>query len=84
MDLPLSRLLSFYPLSALLNLFCKIVADTFDRESRIYLSIIERVPEYLRGLDTRHVTTTEKEHLHLMILFSTELLALAEQQISES
>ncbi|PYI02584.1 hypothetical protein BO78DRAFT_422373 [Aspergillus sclerotiicarbonarius CBS 121057] len=77
-------LLCFYPLSALLNLFCKIVADTFDYESRAYLGIIKHVPEYLRGLDTRHVTTIEKEHLHLMILFSTELVTLAEQQVSEN
>ncbi|PWY65679.1 hypothetical protein BO94DRAFT_338246 [Aspergillus sclerotioniger CBS 115572] len=77
-------LLCFYPLSALLNLFCKIVADTFDCESRLYLSIIKRIPEYFREVDTRHVTAIEKEHLHLMILFSTELLALAEQQVSES
>ncbi|RAK97311.1 fungal specific transcription factor domain-containing protein, partial [Aspergillus ibericus CBS 121593] len=76
------RLLCFYPLSALLNLFCKIVADTFDYESRAYLGIIKRVPEYLRGLDTLHVTALEREHLQLMILFSTELVALAEQQVS--
>ncbi|EYE90883.1 uncharacterized protein EURHEDRAFT_466178 [Aspergillus ruber CBS 135680] len=74
--------LCFYLASALLNLFLKILIDPFVQESSTHLKILKDAPLFLSEVDTRHLTSTETEHLGLIVVFSQKLVAIADESTS--
>ncbi|RAH78670.1 hypothetical protein BO86DRAFT_438078, partial [Aspergillus japonicus CBS 114.51] len=74
--------LCFYLLSAHLNLFCRIVANPLDCESRSHLQILRASPVSLRRIDTRHLTRAEVEHLSVLVEFCTDLVTRAEREVA--
>ncbi|KAB8262700.1 hypothetical protein BDV32DRAFT_147248 [Aspergillus pseudonomiae] len=69
----------FYLLSAILNLLCKIITEPFDFDNPECMRILKDTPVILRKMDTRQLTSTERRHLDLMILLSSELSAVVER-----
>ncbi|RAQ60215.1 hypothetical protein COH21_000592 [Aspergillus flavus] len=68
----------FYLLSAILNLLCKIITEPFDFDNPECMRILKDTPVILREMDTHQLTSTERRHLDLMILLSSELSAMVE------
>lgn len=76
------RVLCFCLPSDLLNLLLKLLIDSFVHESSAHLKILKDAPLFLNEVDTRDLTSTETEHLGLMIVFSEKLVVIADESTS--
>ncbi|KAE8159680.1 hypothetical protein BDV40DRAFT_272501 [Aspergillus tamarii] len=68
----------FYLLSAILNLLCKVITEPFDFNNPQCIRILKDTPVILREMGIFQLTSTERRHLDLMILLSSELSVLVE------
>lgn len=67
----------FYPLSAVVNLFCGILLDPADEQTQDDMRLIQSVPELARMMRLRCITPQDEQYLESLDGFVNELLRLA-------
>jgi hypothetical protein len=77
-----SRLLLFYPISAVLTLFCNILMNPLGPHVDFDYELLSRVPSLLRGTRSRQSGPTELMHVKVVDDFINELSRLAKCAIS--
>ncbi|CEJ53697.1 hypothetical protein PMG11_00046 [Penicillium brasilianum] len=76
--------LIFYPMSALLCIFCSILQNPLDPRSRDDLDHLKMASFMMAGFFSRNLPENEVEHLKMVAEFVTELKRLAECAIDKA
>lgn len=79
-----ARLVVFYPMSAVLTLFCNILLNPLAPTAPDDLELLIRAPALIRGLPIRHLTANEVMHIKHIDDFVAELSRLAKRAITNS
>ncbi|KAK4183344.1 putative transcription factor [Podospora australis] len=74
----------FYPVSAILTLFCSILLDPLGPQAQDDLELLDSAPHLIRGIRVRQLTENEMLHLKLVDEFVSELSRLANCAIREA
>ncbi|KAL2012449.1 hypothetical protein VTN00DRAFT_5167 [Thermoascus crustaceus] len=74
----------FYPMSALLTIFCNILLNPLNPESAKDLELLRTAPVLIRGIFARHLSVHEILHIKLVAEFVSELSRLAKCAIDKA
>jgi hypothetical protein len=66
----------FYPMSALLMIFCNLLLNPLDPQAMQDLELLNQVPEMIKGIRIRQLTLNEILHIKLVDDFVAELTRL--------
>jgi hypothetical protein len=66
----------FYPISALLTIFCNLLMNPLDPQAAQDLELLTQVPEMLKAIRFRQLTLNEILHMNLVSDFVAELTRL--------
>jgi hypothetical protein len=74
----------FYPMSALLTIFCNILLNPLDPQAAQDLELINKAPDLIKGMPIRQPTMNELFHINLVDEFIAELRRLGKCAISKA
>ncbi|KFY80980.1 hypothetical protein V499_00222 [Pseudogymnoascus sp. VKM F-103] len=74
----------FYPMSALLTIFCNILLNPLDPQAAQDLELISKAPDLIKGMPIRQPTMDELFHINLVDEFIAELRRLGKCAISKA
>ncbi|KAL1962343.1 hypothetical protein VTN77DRAFT_9756 [Rasamsonia byssochlamydoides] len=74
----------FYPMSALLTIFCNILLNPLDPQADEDLELLNRVPELVKGIRIRQLTLNEILHIKLVDDFVAELTRLGKCAVAKA
>lgn len=83
-NLGFSRMLLYYPLYALLIIFCNILRNPLDPQAEYDLALLMRVPHVLKMIRTRRLTFNDVAHTKLIDDFVNELTRLGRCAIAKA
>ena len=75
------RIILFYATTAVLTLFCHIVSNPRDRETRHNVDLLQNVPDLIHRIPVRKLTLGEVIHLQYLDGFTTELAGICVRAI---
>jgi hypothetical protein len=79
-----TRIILFYPMSAVLNLFCGILLDPNNATVQDDIHLIERTPQLLRKISKQIETIIEESYLQSIEGFISELVHLGRHAAKEA
>lgn len=74
----------FYPLSAVVNLFCGILLDPTDRQMQEDIKLIQSMPQLARDMRSYCLTTQDDKFFRALDRFVSELVRLAHLAVARS
>ena len=74
----------FYPVSAVLTIFCNILLNPLDPRAVDDLELLSSTPELIKSMRMRQLTTAEIEHMRLVDNFVAELIRLGNCSITKA
>ncbi|KKA25228.1 C6 transcription factor [Rasamsonia emersonii CBS 393.64] len=74
----------FYPMSALLTIFCNLLMNPLDPQAIEDLELLSRVPELVKGIRIRQLTLNEILHIKLVDDFVAELIRLGKCAVAKA
>lgn len=74
----------FYPMSALLTIFCNILHKPLDPQAAQDLELINRAPDLIKGMPIPQPNRNELFHINLVDEFIAELSRLGKCAISKA
>ncbi|KAK1979593.1 fungal-specific transcription factor domain-containing protein [Colletotrichum cereale] len=77
-------LVVFYPMSAILEIFCNLLLHPLHPQSEEDLELLKSVPVLIEGMRTRHLTQKEAAHVKIINDFVAELTRLGNCAIDKA
>lgn len=74
----------FYPVSAVLTIFCNIILNPLDSRAVDDLELLSSTPELIKSMRMRQLTVAEIEHMQLVDTFVAELIRLGNCSITKA
>lgn len=74
----------FYPVSAVLTIFCNILLNPLDPRAVDDLELLSSTPELIKNMRMRQLTVAEIEHMQLVDTFVAELIRLGNCSITKA
>lgn len=78
------RLLMFYPMSAVLTLFCNLLLNPLCPQAHQDLELLTETPELFKRMRSRHPTLTEDTHMDMVASFIADLTRLGRSAIEKA
>jgi hypothetical protein len=82
--LTICRMILFYPMSALITIFCNLLFNPLDPRASEDLELLNRVPELVKGIRIRQLTLKEILHIKLVDDFVAELTRLGKCAVAKA
>lgn len=80
----LRRMILFYPMSAILTIFCNILHNPLDPQAAQDLELINRAPSLIKGIPIPEPSKNDLFYINLVDEFIAELRRLGECAISKA
>lgn len=81
---PYVRVVLFYAITAVLTLFCNVIANPRDPDTAENMELLQNVPSLIRSIPIRNLTFGEAVHLQYLDCFAEELTNICVRVISKS
>lgn len=82
--LTVDRTIVFYPMSAVVTIFCNILWDPLHPRAQADLDLLNAAPDLIRTIRRRRMTENEMLHLRVADDFLAELARLARSAIAKA
>lgn len=78
------RVIIFYPMSALITLFCNILINPLDPRAKADIELLKSTSEFLQRIPIRRLTEYETTHMEMINDFVAELIRLGHYAVEKA